>query len=260
MKKIQIAILIVLGVVLARCSNNADPSATSTVSLKLSASTTTGKTSFGGRTQSTVTLSDVKVNIREIEFEFDHDDDHFKKDSCFNQDSDHRSMGSNHNGSHQDTETKLKGPFIIDLMDAGAFVDQVITTVEVPNAQYEKIKFKLSPSTEVGDMNDKSVLISGSFGSTPFTFWHNARAKFGVKFSDSTSLTTNGEAVTLAIQLELDKVLSVVNGGVDLSKAIDGNNDGTITIDPINTDGNKELADDIMKLLTHRARCEKRRD
>lgn len=246
-----------------RCTNNADPSATSTVSLKMSAATTTGKTTFSGRTEaaSTVELTDVKVNVREIEFEFDHDDDHFKKDSCFNKDSDLSRMGmSGHKGGDDDHEAKLKGPFIVDLLNAGTFVDQVITTVEVPNAQYEKIKFKLSPSSEAGDMNAKSILIKGSVGGTPFTFWHDARARFGVKFADSTSLAANGAAVTLAIQLELDKVMSAVNGGVDLSKAEDGNNDGTITIDPLDTDGNKELADDIMELLTRHARCEKKRD
>lgn len=263
MKKIQFAALLILsGVLFVRCSNNEDPSATSTVSLKMSAATATGKTSFSGRIQATVALTDVKVNVREIEFEFDHEDDHFKKDSCFNQDSDYSrmGMGGHHQGGDDDHEAKLKGPFIVDLLNAGTFVDQLVTTVEVPNAQYEKIKFKLSPSSEAGDMQGKSVLIKGSVGSTPFTFWHDARARFGVKFADSTSLTTDGAAVTLAIQLELDKVMSAVNGGVDLSQAKDGNNDGTITIDPLNTDGNEELADDIMQLLTRHARCEKKRD
>ncbi len=264
MKKIQFAALFILsGVLFTRCTNNADPSATSTVSLKMSAATTNGKTSFSGRTQAAIALTDVKVNVREIEFEFefDHDDDRFKKDSCFNQNSDLSRMGmSAHKAGNDDHEAKLKGPFIVDLLDAGAFVDQVITSVEVPNAEYEKIKFKLSPSSEAGDMKGKSVLIKGTIGSTPFTFWHDARARFGVKFSDSTSLATNGPAVTLAIQLELDKVMSTVNGGVDLSKAKDGNSDGTITIDPDNTDGNEKLADDIMKLLTRHARCEKKRD
>ena len=265
MKNIQFAVFIILsGMLFVRCSNNVDPSATSTVSLKMSASTISGKTSFSGRIEaaSTVALTDVKVNVREIEFEFDHEDDHFKKDSCFNQNSDlsRMGMGGQHMGSNDDHEAKLKGPFIVDLLNAGTFVDQVITTVELPNAQYEKIKFKLSPSSEAGDMQGKSVLIKGSVGSTPFTFWHDARAKFGVKFSDGTSLATDGSDVTLAIQLELDKVMSVVNGGVDLSQAKDGNNDGTITIDPLNTDGNEEIADDIMQLLTRHARCEKKRD
>ena len=242
MKKIQFPIILLLVAgSLVRCSTHGEPSATSTVSLKMSASTPDGKAIIGGRTMSAVTLADVKVNIREIKFEFDEEDDHFKKDSAF----------------QEDDDSKLKGPFIVDLMNAGAFVDQVVTTVNVPNAKYEKIKFKLAPSAVAGDMDGKSILINGTIGSTPFIFWHNANAHFGAKFPDSTSLATNGAAVTLAIHLELDKVLNVLNGGIDLSNAVDGNQDGTITIDPLNDDGNKEMADAIMMLLTHHTHCEK---
>ncbi len=249
MKRVQSLIIVLLGALaFMSCTKSTDPSVTSNLSLKMSAASVDGKTSMGGRissadgrTSSTITLTDVKVNLRELEFEFDHDDDHFKKDPDFD----------------EDNEAKLKGPFIIDLMNAGSFVDQVVTSVNVPNARYEKIKFKLSPSEENGDMKGKSVLITGSIGDTPFIFWHNARAKFGAKFSDNTSITTSGEAVTVAIHLELDKILSKLNGGVDLSTAQDRNNDGTITIDPMNDDGNKELADAIMNLLTRHTHCEK---
>jgi hypothetical protein len=106
-------------------------------------------------------------------------------------------------------------------------------------------------------MNGKSILIKGNINTLPFEFWHNAKAKFSTKFSDSTALAASGTAVTLAIHLEMDKILAVANGGIDLSKAKDGNNDGTIVIDPLNTDGNKEMADAILKLLTRRTHCEK---
>jgi len=260
MKNKVLVFAIIAGILLMGCSNNADPSATSNVSIKMSATTSTGKSSFNGRTQSAIALTDVKVNIRDIEFEFDHEDEHFMKDSSYNEDYEHEhGMMGNHHGN-DDNEKKLAGPFIVDLMNAGTFVDQVITTLEVPNAKYEKIKFKLAPSTETGDMQGKSVLITGTIESIPFEFWHNRKAKFGVKFSDSTSMAATGDALTLSIQLELDKVLSTLNGGVDLTKAVDGNKDGTITIDPINTDGNKNLANEIMMLLNRRMYCDKRKD
>ena len=238
---ITLSLAFLAGGFLMSCTNSSDPSASSVVSVMMSAATTNGKTTIGGRVALVTTLTEVKVNVREIKFDFDHMDDHFKKDSAY----------------REDKDSKLKGPYIVDLLDVGTFVDQVITSVNIPNGKYEKISFKMAPSTVSGDMNGKSILIKGNIASTPFEFWHNANAKFGSKFSDSTSLATNGGAVTLAVHLELDKILSVTNGGVDLSKAKDGNNDGTITIDPLNTDGNKDLADGIMKLLTRRTHCEK---
>ena len=107
-------------------------------------------------------------------------------------------------------------------------------------------------------MNGKSILIKGTVNGKNFEFWHNANAKFGAKFNDSTALATNGGAVQLAIHLEMDRILAAANGGVDLSLATDGNNDGTITIDPLNTDGNKNLADAIMYLMMRRTHCEKK--
>lgn len=295
MKTIKFLILLFFaGGLLAGCSKSADPSATSRVSLSMSASTTSGKAIINGRVMTTtISLTDVKVNVRDIKFDFDREGKHHHDSS---------SMGGNHDGNHHEGDNdndstgvggndgqggsddndstevesnfeqaehahdssfvdnhdpKLMGPFIVDLMNAGSFVDQVIASINLPNAKYEKVSFKLVPSTETGDMNGKSILITGTIGSTPFIFWHHRDARFGARFKDSTALVTNGAAVDLAIHLELDKILSAVNGGVDLSLATDGNQDGTITIDPLNTDGNKHLADAIMNLLVRHTHSER---
>ncbi len=254
MKQIKFLCLALMSaIIFASCSKSAGPAITSSATLKMSAATANGKTTITGRVgavgsrtdaAATVTLTDVKVNVKELEFDFDHEDEHFKKDSAFNGNED----------------AKLKGPFIVDLMNAGAFVDQVITTVNIPNAKYEKVGFKVAPSKVAGDMNGKSILITGTIGTIPFVFWHDAKIRFEVKFQDSTALAVSGAGVTLAIHLELDKIMSVVNGGVDLSTATDGNKDGTITIDPLNDDGNKQLADQLIRLLMHRTHCEKKKD
>ena len=162
MKKIKFLVFALsAGSLLMSCSKSGDPAVTSNVSLSISASTFNGKTTIGGRmaadgarTDAALTLTDVIVNVRDIKFHFDDEDDHFKKDSAYN----------------EDDEVKLKGPFIVDLLNAGAFVDQVITSVNIPNAKYEKVSFKLSPSAEAGNMNGKSILIKGTFGTTPFEF------------------------------------------------------------------------------------------
>ncbi len=247
MKKIKFLVLALsAGSLLLSCSKSSDPSANSNVSLTIGGTTLNGKTTIGGRVETgsrtdatSITLTEVKVNIREIQFDFDREDDHFKKDSSF----------------HDDKDAKLKGPFIVDLINAGSFVDQVITSVDIPNAKYEKVSFKLAPSTENGPMNGKSILIKGTAGTTPFEFWFNGKARFGAKFPDST-LVASGAAVQLAIKLELDKALAVANG-VDFSKLQDGNKDGTITIDPLNTDGNKNVAEKIFNALLRHTHCEK---
>jgi hypothetical protein len=251
MKKLRfLLVAFVAGCMMLSCSKSGDPSASGNVALTMSAATPNGKTTIGGRFSTgsrtdsagvAFTLTDIVVNVREIEFEFDHDDDHFKKDSVFD----------------EEKEVNLKGPYIVDLLNAGAFVDQVITTVNLPNAQYEKVSFKLSPSTEAGNMNGKSILITGNIGKTPFVFWSNKKAKFGARFSESDStLVSTGESINLAIKLELDKVLSIANG-FDFSKLKDGNKDGTITIDPLNTDGNKKLSEIIFQSLLHHTHCQK---
>lgn len=243
MKSLRFLVLaLAAGVVMMGCSNGADPSASSAISLTMGASTTNGLATINGRVATTVVLSGVTVNLREIEFEYDKEDEHFKKDSSFN----------------DEKETELKGPYILDLMNANGFVEQNIVTVSIPNGKYDKVKFKLAPSTVAGLMNGKSVSIKGTVNGKLFEFWHNAKMKFGAKFNDSTALVATGSAAKLAIQLEMDKILAVTNGGVDLSLAVDGNNDGTITIDPLNTDGNKNLADAIMILLSHHSHCEKK--
>jgi|GEM_PF-671023 len=247
----------------SRCSKSADPSVTSSISLKMSASTSNGSNLINGRAASAsnsrlsgsatagITITDVKVNVRDIKFDFDKGDRHFheaefKKDSAYSGDND----------------AKLKGPFLVDLMSAGTFVDQVITSVNLPNAKYEQVRFKLVPDSVAGDMLGKSILITGKIDTIPFIFWHKRNVNFGAKFNDhnptDSTLNTTGTAVTMAIHFELDKILNALNGGVNLTKAVDGNKDGVITIDPNNDDGNKWLADQIMALLVRHARCERK--
>ena len=255
-------LLVLLAVLFTRCSKSADPSAASTVTLKMSASTSSS-TYVNGRVMSTIdgrasvdtttgiSITDVMVNVRDIKFEFD-ERDHHREDNQFKQDSSYS----------ENDDAKLKGPFLVDLMNTGTFVDQVVTSVNLPNGLYERVRFKLSPSEASGDMMGKSIMITGKIDSIPFVFWHNRDAGFGAHFfssdstaTDSTSISVTGQAVNLAINLEINKIFRVIDGGIDLTKAVDGNKDGVITIDPANDDGNKWIADQIMMRLIRHARC-----
>jgi hypothetical protein len=225
--------LVLLGsAVLAGC-NNDDPAANGTVNLKMNATSPTGST-INGRMQATTVISDFKVSIREIEFEYDEADSHFDTDSSFNDD------------------VKLKGPFVLNVMEQNAFVEQLITTANLPNARYEEVEFKLHKNTDAGEMNGKSILITGTIDGTPFIFWHDTDEEFEIDFANAeTDVVVNGNTATFAINFQLDRLFSTVKGGANLGSATDGDGDGVIEINPGSTDndGNTDLAHAIKNLL-----------
>lgn len=214
------------------CSSN-DPAANGTVALKMEASSTTGS-SISGRKLTTTAITDFKVSLREIKFEFDESDDHYKTDSAF------------------DEDVKLMGPFLVDLMEPNGFVEQVVTTVNLPNARYEEVEFIFHKSTDTGDMNGKSIYIAGTIDGKPFVFWHDTTEAFEIDFEDpTTDMVINGNSISPVITLNLEQLFSTIKGGVNLSLAVDGDLDGVIEINPGSTDndGNKDLSDAIKNLL-----------
>ncbi len=225
--------LLLIGSTLLVACNNDDPAANGTVILKLDAASPTGNT-INGRTQSTTVITDFKISIREIEFEFDEEDAHFRTDSSFNED------------------VKLKGPFVLDVLDQNAFVEQLVTSVKVPNARYEEVEFKLHKNMNAGDMNGKSMLITGTIDGKPFIFWHDTDEEFEIDFENAaTDLVINGNTAAVVINFQLDRLFSVLKGGANLSLAIDGDGDGIIEINPgsADNDGNTDLAHAIKRLL-----------
>ncbi len=226
------AIVLVGLMFMVSCSSN-DPAVTGTAALKMEATSSTGST-INGRTLATTVITDFKVSIKEIKFEFDKNDAHFKTDSAF------------------DEDPKLKGPFVIDVLDPNGFVEQVITTVNLPNAKYEEVEFKLHKNTDAGLMNGKSIYIAGTIDGTPFIFWHDTSEEFEIDFENpTTDLLINGNSVALVITFQLEQLFSTIKGGVNLSLAVDGDLDGVIEINPGSTDndGNKDLSDAIKNLL-----------
>ena len=226
-------VVMLLGAALFVACNNDEPSATGTVILKMEAVSSTGST-INGRIKTTTVIDDFKVNIKEIEFEFDEEDSHFDTDSAF------------------DEDVKLKGPFVVDVLEQNALVEQLITTVNLPNARYEEVEFKLHKNEDAGVMNGKSILITGTVDGKPFIFWHDTDEEFEIDFeNESTDLTINGNTVPMVINFQLERLFSSLKGGIDLSLAKDGDGDGVIEINPgsVDNDGNKELADAIKDLL-----------
>jgi hypothetical protein len=198
----------------------------------MDASSATG-TTINGRVAATSIITDIKLSIREVEF--DKEDAHFKMDSTYDFNND----------------IKLKGPFVLDVLEQNTFVEQLITTVNVPNARYEEVEFKLHKSTDAGVMNGKSIMITGTIEGKPFIFWHDTDEEFEVDFTNATTdIQINGDTAPMVINLALDGLFSTIKGGVSLSSAQDGDGDGVIEINPgSDNDGNKDLANAIKDLL-----------
>jgi hypothetical protein len=255
----QVRLLIGMSIIVSLvtgCNKSTDPSLGNTVSLKMSALSANGSTTTEERLASlgivarvadsmaTASVSDVTVNVQNVKFDFDRDDEHIRRDSTFDEDDD----------------VRLKGPFIVDLMKDSAFINQVIISVNIPNAKIEKVRFKLAPSKVAGDMDGKSIVIKGMIGTKPFVFWDKKPFSFSANLPDSTSLCTCA-AVTMTIHLELDKIMAIANRQF-LLQAKDGNGDGTITIDRQNDDGNEEIAEKLIWLIEqhHHIRWEREKE
>lgn len=223
--------LLLLGATVFVSCNNDEPATHGNVILKMDAGSATGST-INGRTQTTTVITDFKISIREVEFEFDEEDPRFSTDVCFSQD------------------VKLKGPFVLDMLEQNGFVEQMVTTVNVPNARYEEVEFKLHKNTDAGEMNGKSILITGTIDGKEFIFWHDTDEEFEIDFENAaTDLVVNGNTAQVAINFQLDRLFSTVKGGLDLSSAIDGDGNGIIEINPADNDGNRDLADALKTLL-----------
>lgn len=178
-----------------------------------------------------VALVNFIINVEEIEIEFDDDDPLFASDSVA-------------------SDVELAGPFVINLMQNGDTLASTIANgVNLPPANYDEIEFKFREGQVANSpMNGKSVYASGTIHGTPFEFWSDNEAEVEVEFDTPVSLDAASTAV-LTISFNLSALFNPALGGIDISGATDGNNDGTIQIYPGDPDGNSSLASDIWSRL-----------
>lgn len=180
---------------------------------------------------SDVTLESFKINIAEIEIEFDDDDPLFENDSVA-------------------SEYELKGPFEIDLMHDGEALQQIIVSnLDLPSAAYDEIEFEFDKNTNSSsEMYKKTVVITGDIYETPFTFWSDEEMELEIEFDEVVYIDDVSNAL-LTVSFDLDLLFNPALGGIDITNAKDGNGDGVIEISPKDTDGNNELAERIYKKL-----------
>jgi len=227
MKKTSILALLVI--MASSCSDN--PSTDGNVTLKASAVSSTNMTSTTARIASTVVITDFKINIGNIKLETDIEDDRYNSDSI-----------------HDDV--KLMGPFLLDLLDPNKTLSQIVTSVNVPNAKYEEIKFKFEKSIQPGEMEGKTFLIKGTIDGKNFIVWSGKDAELEMDFADPTKdFTVNGNDVTLNIKIQLDAVMAKLSMLASQNLLLDTDGDGVIEISTDNDDGHHDLGEQIKSLL-----------
>ena len=223
----KLSILGLLAIMASSCSDNA--STDGNVTLKASAVSTTNMTS--ARMASTVIITDFKINIGNIKLETDVEDDRFDTDSL-----------------HDDV--KLAGPFLLDILDPNKALSQIITTVNVPNAQYEEIKFKFEKSIQPGEMEGKTFLIKGTIDGKNFVVWSGKDAELEMDFADPTKdFTVNSNDVTLNIKIQLDALIAKLTSLANQNLLQDTDGDGVIEISTDNDDGHHDFGEQIKSLL-----------
>ena len=227
----KLSILGLLAIMASSCSDNA--STDGNVTLKASAVSATNMTSATGRIASSVVITDFKINIGNIKLETDVEDDRYDTDSL-----------------HDDV--KLAGPFLLDILDPNKTLSQIITTVNVPNAQYEEIKFKFEKSIQLGEMEGKTFLIKGTIDGKNFVVWSGKDAELEMDFADPTKdFTVNSSDVTLNIKIQLDALIAKLTSLASQNLLHDTDGDGIIEISTDNDDGHHDFGEQIKDLLEH---------
>jgi hypothetical protein len=177
-------------------------------------------------TSSNVSLSSFVLNIEEIELDYD-DDFEDQIDSVA-------------------SDVELKGPFEINLLKDGVALQKTISkTVDLPNGTYDEIEFELDYNENPNSsMYQKSIEIKGTIDGKEFVFWTNEEFEIEKEFENKLVINNNNNQ-TITVAFDLTNLFNKNNGGVDLSGAKDGNNNGVIEIFPGNNDGNNELYETI---------------
>ena len=233
--------LAALVTILYSCSSNSEPSGEGNLSIgaKSTAHNGVAKSVVNKSAVSTIEITKLLLNLKEFELEVDIDDE---TEDLMQNDKDWDDDGK----LDFEDELKLKGPFEVDLLSGQlSFLD-----ITVPFGKYEELEFKFGPSPNPdSELFGKSILVEGTVNEVPFIYSHKFTEKVEVDFEDPNfdivvSEVDNG----IVIDFDVNQLFDAVNG-VDLSQAVDGNNDGVIEIDHSDVDGNKTLADAIRKKI-----------
>lgn len=232
MKKLNLSkvlTVIAIAVFLWSCDNNSLKNETAiTFKVKDQA---TNLSSVKSSIAADVVINSFKINIQEIEIEFDDNDPMFATDSIV-------------------TDYELKGPFEIDFIKNGTALETTITSkMELPSAAYDEIEFEFKKSeNSISDMYRKSILIKGTIAGKPFIFWSDKEIDVEIEFEEIVKLNEASRSI-LNVSFDLASLFNTATGGVDITSASDGNQNGIIEIYPEDPDGNDNFADLIWEKI-----------
>lgn len=231
MKKMKkTSILALLVIMISSCTDNSSTSGN--VTLKASAVSLTGTSATARTAASTVVITDFKINVGKVKFELDEEGELHPTDSIY------------------DDDVKLVGPFLLDLLDPNKTLNQFITSVNVPNAKYEGIKFKFERSIQPGEMEGKTFLIKGTINGKNFIIWSGKDAELEMDFADPTKdFTVNSNDVTLNIKIQLGALMAKLTTLANQNLLLDTDGDGVIEISTDNDDGHHDIGEQIRNLL-----------
>lgn len=228
---LPLALLIVVSA--SSCNENDDINPTDNgATIKFTSSTNDIKSAtLKNDTVNGVFVESFTINIGEIELEFDDDDPMFENDSVA-------------------SDYDLEGPFTIDLMkDGNSLETTLVNNVDLPAAAYDEIEFELDENEDSDSpMYGKSMHIEGTINNTPFVFWSDEEMELELEFGNDVMLEKMRETL-ITVSLNITSLFDPAWGGIDLTNAVDGNNDGVIEIYPEDPDGNSDLADYVTDKL-----------
>ena len=198
-----------------------------------------GRTASNKVENMTINISEFKMNLKEFELELEdgfEDDDWENDDEAWNDDG----------MFDYEDEIEFEGPFELDLMSGQV---TFISTV-VPNGTYEELEFKFHKGTDASsELFGKTVLVRGTIDNVPFLFWDDFWDEIEIDYNNpQIDITIENDINSIVIFFDLSAVINST-GGVDLSQAQDGNQDGLIEIYHNDPDGNSNLAQQLRNAI-----------
>lgn len=233
-KLVSLAMVVVMTISCTQ-DNNTDGNVTLKASAVVNSTNLTAKTTTA---EPVVVLTDFKVNIGSIKFETDEEDDRHGEDP-----------------SHEDV--KLNGPFLLDLLDPNTTLNQIITSLDVPDAQYEEVKFKFTPSLVDGEMLGKSFLIKGTVDGKNFIISSSRESEVEVDFEDaSQDFIVNSSDLTINLKMSLAGIITRIKTLAGQGLLTDTDNDGVIEITTNSDDNHHDMGEGMRDLLEHETHLE----
>ncbi|MBT8270488.1 MAG: hypothetical protein HKO90_09550 [Flavobacteriaceae bacterium] len=192
------------------------------------------------RANADVVVSEFKMNLKEFELELD---DESEDSDSWDDDSD--DWNDDGHFDYED-EFEFEGPYELDLMSGQV----TFINATVPNGIYEELEFKFHKGTDSSsELFEKTILIRGTIDGVPFEFWDDFWDEIEVDFSNpQIDISVQNDVNSVVIFFDLNSVINAA-GGVDLSNAQDGNQDGLIEIYHDDPDGNSNLAQQLRNAI-----------